>query len=134
MQKAALPDMSPLVYAHPRLKNCRKPAVILDLIMNGTGESVRDESVLPHYYTNVYLHHKSPVFDYWKAAPVIPLALGLPKFGRMDLNHSRADVRPGRHAHQFTNPHCNSFTDLPAGAFGLFFFIRAVLFRKFKFK
>jgi hypothetical protein len=31
-------------------------------------------------------------------------------------------------------PHYNSSTYLPAGAFGLFFFIRAVLFRKFQFK
>ena len=33
-----------------------------------------------------------------------------------------------------TNPYYNSSTGLPAGAFGLFFFIRAVLFRKFQFK
>ena len=92
--------MSPLVYAHPKLKNCQEPAVILQVKRNGTGESIRDESQLLHYFITTHLHRKSPAFDYWKAAPVIPLASGQPKSGRMDLCESEADVRSERHAHQ----------------------------------
>ena len=89
------------------------------------------ENIFRDRDTHVYVGHTKLAK---RVRCIVIFCMLLPKFPFVKKSGWGADVRPGRHAHQFINPHDNSSTDLFAGSFGLIFLIRAVLFRKFQFK
>ena len=81
----------------------------LGVVVDFTENIFRDGDT--HFYVG---HTKSPKLAKFVRFIVI-ICMILPRFPFVKKSGLGADVRPGGHAHQFTNPHYNSSTDLPGG-------------------